>query len=92
MGRIYDIGKGYIDLGNIKYIDIRKCDNDDCYLRIHLLKGSEYVYNPDTKESEFIKPIVEIYLYDASLARSYINDIKEEWEKYLESKEIDKAE
>lgn len=91
MGRIFDSGRGVIDLGNIKYIDIRECDNNDCYVRIHLLKGYEYVFNSDTDETELIVPKIEIYLYEERWAHSFIESISEEWEKYLESKEIDKT-
>lgn len=92
MGRIFDSGRGIIDLRNIKYIDIRECNNDDCYVRIHLLKGYEYVFNSDTEATELIVPKIEIYFSENRWAYSFIESITEEWEKYLESKEIDKKE
>jgi len=64
--------------------------NDGCYVQIHLLRGNEYVFNPDTATTELVKPVIEIGFGRSSHAIDFIETISEEWERYLESKETDK--
>jgi len=92
MGRIFNCGNKTFDLGNIKHIDRRDFSgsNDGCYVQIHLLKGHEYIFNPDTETTELIKPVIEIGFGNNSHAIDFIETISEEWERYLESKETDK--
>lgn len=89
MGRIYIYGDKAYDLGNIKHIDTKPysgCD-DGCYVQIHLLKGREYVFNPETEITELIEPIIRKGFGKNNHANSFIESISEEWEKYLENKE-----
>jgi len=89
MGRIFNYGNETFDLGSIMYIDKRDFYNCDegCYVQIHLLKGNEYVLNPDTGITELIKPVIEIGFGKNNHAINFIEAVSEEWEKYLESKE-----
>lgn len=90
MGRIFIYGDESYDLGNIKHINTRpfSSSSDGCYVQIHLLKGNEYIFNPDTEITELIEPKIEKGYGNRSHAISFIENISEEWEKYLESKEI----
>lgn len=90
MGRIYFDGDDAFDLGNIKNIDTTPYSGGyiGCYVNIHLLRGNEYVFNPDNETTELIKPKIRKGFGEHSHALSYIKSLTEEWEKYLESKEI----
>lgn len=89
MGRIFLDGDEAFDLGNIKNIDTTPYSGsfDGCYVNIHLLKGHEYVFNPDNETTELIKPKITKGFGTYRDAMSYIKYITEEWENYLESKE-----
>lgn len=97
MGRIFNYLGTVIDLGNIKHIEEKYADTSngypcDWYVQIELLNGSEYVLNPNTGETELIKPTIKIKgSGSAGEMKFIIKEISEQWEKYLESKEIDKA-
>lgn len=95
MGRIFNYLGVVIDLGNIKHIEEKyanTCNGYPCdwYVQIELLNGNEYVLNPNTGETELIKPVIKIKCSDGSV-ETVIKEIAEQWEKYLESKEIDKT-
>jgi len=89
----YDYGDMAFDLGNIKYIDTRRSSYpgfpDDWYVRIHLLRGNEYVFNPETGETKLVNPVIETGRMSGRESDSVIKDITEKWEAYLESKERD---
>lgn len=58
MNRILSLNELTIDLGNIKNIRIVPFSGSvgGCYVIIELLKDHEYIYNPDSQETELIKP------------------------------------
>lgn len=91
MGRIFIYGDEAYDLGNIKHIDTKPYSGSDdgCYVQIHLLKGREYVFNPETEMTELIEPIIKKGFGKNKHANSFIESITEEWEKYLENKEAE---
>lgn len=91
MGRIFIYGDEVYDLGNIKYIDTIPFSNssDGCHVQIHLLKGNEYVVNPETETTELIQPIIKKGFGKNSYATSFIETITKEWEKYLENKDAE---
>lgn len=93
MRRIFTYIDEVYDLGNIKHIDTRPFSgcNDGCYVQIHLLKGNEYVFNPETETTKLIEPKIEKGFSKNSHAVSFIKTISAEWEKYLESREIEKT-
>lgn len=88
MGRIFKFSEGlgeeFIDLGNIKSIFTSPFGA----VTIHLLKSSEYVINPKTNELELVKPEISYYFPNKEKLNDFKETITEEWEKYLESKEI----
>ena len=90
MGRIFNYGDESYDLGNIKNIDTTPFSGGygGCYVNIHLLKGHEYVFNPDKEITELIEPKIVKGFGEDRHAMSFINAISKEWENYLESKEI----
>ena len=95
MGRIFNYLGVVIDLGNIKHIEEKYADTCngypcDWYVQIELLNGNEYVLNSSTGETELIKPVIEIKCSDGSVS-TVVKEISEQWEKYLESKEIHKT-
>ncbi len=94
MGRIFIYGDEAYDLGNIKHIDTTPFSGGygGCYVNIHLLKGNEYVFNEDTGTTELIEPKIKKGFGEDRYAMSFIKTISEEWEKYLESKEIQENE
>ncbi|MGC3977782.1 MAG: hypothetical protein QM751_05815 [Paludibacteraceae bacterium] len=90
MGRIFIYGDESYDLGNIKHINTTPFSGGygGCYVNIHLLKGNEYVFNEETETTELIEPKIVKGFGEDRYAMSFIKTISEEWEKYLESKEI----
>ncbi len=92
MNRILSLSELTIDLGNSKNIRTVPFSGSDggCYVIIELLKGHEYVYNPDSQEMELIKPQIKEGFGENKWADSFINTIMEEWEKYLEYKDAPK--
>lgn len=92
MGRIFIYGDEAFDLGNIKNIDTTPYSGGygGCYVNIHLLRGNEYVFNPDNETVELIKPKITKGFGEDRYAMSFIKTLTEEWEKYLESKENQK--
>ncbi len=90
MGRIFIYGDEAYDLGNIKHIDTTPFSGSSSgfYVNIHLLKGNEYVFNEETETTELIEPKIKKGFGKTEYAMSFIETISEEWEKYLESKEI----
>lgn len=90
MGRIYTYGEGIYDLANIKHIDTQPYSDsyEGCYVLIHLLKGKEYVFNSETEMTELIEPVIKKAFGKNKLANTFIESITEEWEKYLENKEV----
>ncbi|MDO5509190.1 MAG: hypothetical protein Q4F57_00705 [Weeksellaceae bacterium] len=91
MGRIFLFGNQAFDLGNIKYIDTKPFNGSDggCYVNIHLLKGNEYLYNPEEETMELIQPIIRKGFGEDRHAWSFIEAISEEWGKFLEGREFD---
>lgn len=89
MGRIYIYGDAAYDLGNIKHIDTKPYSgyDDGCYVQIHLLKGREYVFNPETEITELIEPIIKKGFGKIELAQTFIESITEEWDKYLSNQD-----
>lgn len=89
MGRIFLYGDEAFDLGNIKNIDTTPFSGGygGCYVNIHLLRGNEYIFNPDKETMELIKPKITKGFGEDRHAMSFIKNLTEEWEKYLESKE-----
>lgn len=89
MNRILSLSELTIDLGNIKNIRTVPYSggNGGCYVVIELLKGNEYIYNPDTQETELIKPQIKEGFGEDRWADSFIKTITEEWKKYLEYKD-----
>jgi hypothetical protein len=92
MNRILLLSELAIDLGNIKNIRTVPYSGSDggCYVVIELLKGHEYIFNPDTQETELIKPQIKEGFGKDKWADSFINTITEEWGKYLEYKDTPK--
>ena len=58
-------------------------------MQIHLLKGYEYSFNPETDTTDLIEPIIEKGFSKDSHATSFIKAIAKEWGRYLENREID---
>ena len=95
MGRIFNYFGVVIDLGNIKHIEEKYADTCngypcDWYVQIELLNGNEYVLNPNTGETELIKPLIKIKCSDGSV-ETVVKEIAEQWEKYLDSREFGKT-
>lgn len=92
MGRIFLYGDEAYDLGNIKSIDTTPFSggNGGCYVNIHLLKGNEFVFNPDKETTELITPKISKGFGEDKHAMSFIKNLTLEWEKYLENKETEK--
>lgn len=84
MERIIDINNTLIDLGNIKSVinDSDAMSYSDGYLIINLLRGREYVYNPDTKETVLIEPQIKIFGSFDKIA-VWFDEVKEKWNKYM---------
>ena len=53
------------------------------YVIISLLKGKEYVFNEDLGDYELIEPKIKIYATDYGKASYWIEEIENEWNKYL---------
>ncbi len=89
MRRIFIYGDEAFDLGNIKHIDKKPFSgrDDGCYVQIHLLKGREYVFNPETEITELIEPIIKKGFGKNEHARIFIENISEEWDKYLSNQD-----
>lgn len=92
MGRIYnDYGVAF-DFEKIKCINKKNASwsnngyPTDFYLEIELLYGNEYVFNPDTHETDLIKPTIIINFAQNNSLEYVLNDIIEQWSIYLESK------
>lgn len=80
------------DLGNVKSVEIKSKSNFngypcDCYIQIELLNGKEFIYNPDTGETDLVNPIINIKCNTCESADFMFKEIIKEWEKYLKSKE-----
>lgn len=90
MERIFIFGDQAYDLGNIKHIDTQPySDADDgSYVQIHLLRGKEYIFNPETEITELLEPIIKKGFGKNKHANSFIESITEEWAKYLESERV----
>lgn len=90
MNKIFIYGDEAYDVSNIKYIDTTPFSGGygGCYVNIHLLRGYEYVFNPETEITELIEPIIIKGYGNDSHAMSFIKTLSEEWEKYLESIEF----
>ena len=91
MRRIFIYGDEAYDLANIKYIDTKPYSGSDdgCYVQIHLLKGSEYVFNPESEVTELIEPIIKKGFGKSKHANSFIETITGEWGEYLENKQLE---
>lgn len=91
MGRIlkfrHDGGDNFVDLGNIK--SIYTSDYGTC-VNIYFLKGFEYVVNPESGKCELLEPYIQFCFNKNQQKLDFAKNISEEWEKYLEGKEIDK--
>lgn len=83
----YDDGDNFIDLGNIK--SIYTSDYGTC-VTIYFLKGFEYVANPKSGEYDLIEPYIQFSFSKDQEKLDFARSITKEWEKYLESVEIDK--
>lgn len=90
MGRLFKYGDEIFDLANIKNIDTTPFSGGygGCYVNIHLLRGSEYIFNPEKETTELIKPKIEKGFGEDRHALLFIKNLTREWEKYLETKEI----
>lgn len=91
MERVFEYGDFVIDLGNIKCIKTRSEESYSGYPRnwyiiIELLRGNEFVFNPETELTELVKPVIEIK-FSAGNVSPIISDISRAWGRYLESKE-----
>ncbi len=90
MKRTIEINNIIIDLGNIKSIE------NDCipmvdkggYIIITLLKGKEYVFNETIGDYELIEPKIKIFAPDYGKAATWIDEIDNEWNKYLLEKRM----
>jgi hypothetical protein len=91
MGRIFKFHHNneynFVDLGNIK--SINTSDYGTC-VNIYFLKGFEYVVNPKSGECELLEPYIQFSFNNNKQKFDFAKNISEEWEKYLEGKEIDK--
>jgi hypothetical protein len=89
MNRILSLSDLTIDLENIKNIrTVSFSENTGGhYVTIELFKGREYVFNPDTEETELFEPYIKEGFGKIEWADSFIKSRTEEWNKYLEYKE-----
>jgi len=89
MNRIYTFSNLTIDLGNIKNIRtvLFSGNTGGHYVIIELLKGREYVFNPETEEIELFEPQIKEGFGKIEWADFFIKSITEEWNKYLEYKD-----
>lgn len=90
MNRIFSISNLTIDLGNIKNIRTVPFSGNTggYYVVIELLKGREYVFNPDNEETELFEPQIKEGFGEIERVDFFIRSITEEWEKYLEYKRL----
>lgn len=88
MGRLFLYGDEVYDLGNIKHIDTTpySAKSDGCYVNIHLLKGREYLIDPDTLETKLFEPVIIKGFGKGEWAMSFIERLMVAWEMYLESR------
>lgn len=91
MGRIFIHGDRIYDLGNIKHIDFSD-SYSGFYVNIYLLRGHEYIFNPETEKTELIEPKIAKRYGEEIDAKSFIKTISEEWGKYLENNEVQENE
>ena len=89
MNRIFNIGDLSIDLGNIKNIRTISFSGGGggCHVIIELLRGKEYVYNPDTLGYDVFEPQIKEGFGRIESAHFFIDEIIKEWQKYLDLKE-----
>lgn len=89
MNRILSLSDLTIDLGNIKNIRTIPFSGNTggLYVIIELLKGREYVFNPEIEEAELFEPQIKEGFGTIERADYFIKSITEEWNKYLKSKE-----
>lgn len=85
MDRIFNVGDLSIDLGNIKNIKTEPFSGGygGCYVIIELLRGKEYVYNPDTLGYDLIEPKIKEGFGKNSSANFFIDEITQAWQAYL---------
>ena len=89
MKRVITIDDLTIDLGNIKNIrlDTYSSSSGGSYVLIELLKGKEYVFNPETEETNLMEPIIKTYFGSINAGSSFIKDLEKDWNNYLISTE-----
>ena len=89
MNRIYTFSDLSIDLGNIKNIRTIPFigNTGGYYVVIELIKGKEYVYNPETGETELFEPQIKEGFGKIESAEFCVKSIKEEWNNYLKYKD-----
>jgi hypothetical protein len=85
MKRVISISDLTIDLGNIKNIRIEPYSGGygGCYVIIELLRGREYVFNPETEETKLIEPIIKQGFGSTDSAYSFVEEIEGAWNNYL---------
>ena len=89
MSRIAQICTVSIDLDNIKEIRFKKRykdkdpEFDDATITIKLLRGKEYVYNPQNKEWEMLEAEIIVEFRTVAAAKSFQLQIESKWQEYL---------
>lgn len=89
MNRILELSDLNIDLGNIKNIRTVPFagNTGGYYVIIELLKGREYVFNPETEETELFEPQIKEGFGSIESADYFTRSLTKEWNKYLKYKE-----
>ena len=90
MKRTLEINNTIIDLGNIKSIkhDCQPINDNGGYVTIALLKGKEYVLNEKNLDYELVEPKIKLYAHDYGTAASWVEEVENKWNKYLNSSQI----
>jgi hypothetical protein len=87
MNRLYKFRHSYldyiVDLGNIKFIEIGTVVS---FVRIKLLKNTEYIVNPKSNDIEVLEPEINLNFSSSKKVEKFAGELSKAWEEYLEKK------
>jgi len=86
MDRVFIWNDIALDLDNIKSMRIEKFSGspDGAYVVVELLRGAEYVMNPENDTAKLLTPIIKEGFSTTAWADNAMEDLAKRWNDYLE--------